>query len=137
MELAEAEGLDEHREPLAQRVVLVVEDNQLNFELVNVVLEADGFAVRWARDGIEAVHALASDDLDLLILDLHLPRLSGLDVLRRLRSEPATRDLPVLVLTADAMTGTREAVMSEGATDYLTKPFDLATLRAAVARILE
>jgi CheY-like chemotaxis protein len=137
MELAQAERPDEQREPLAQRVVLVVEDNQLNFELVNAVLERAGFTVRWARDGIEAVHALASDDLDLLILDLHLPRLSGLDVLRRTRSAPATRDLPVLVLTADAMAGTREAVMSEGATDYLTKPFDLATLRAAVARILE
>jgi CheY-like chemotaxis protein len=132
---AEAERPHQKREPTAQRVVLVAEDNEINFELVSAMLERDGFSIRWARDGNEAIAALA-DSLDLLILDLHLPRLSGLDVLRHVRSDPASRDLPVLVLTADAMAGTRDAVLAEGASDYMTKPFDLNALRAMVARIL-
>jgi CheY-like chemotaxis protein len=133
---AEAERPHQKREPTAQRVVLVAEDNEINFELVSAMLERDGFSMRWARDGNEAIAALAADSLDLLILDLHLPRVSGLDVLRHVRSDPASRDLPVLVLTADAMAGTRDAVLAEGASDYMTKPFDLNALRAMVARIL-
>jgi CheY-like chemotaxis protein len=118
-------------------VVLVAEDNDLNFELLSAVLERDGLRPLWARDGNEAVRAAATNHLDLLILDLHLPGLSGLDVLRRVRADSATCALPVLVLTADAMAGTREEVLAEGATDILTKPFDLHALRSTIARLLE
>jgi CheY-like chemotaxis protein len=136
MAVDDAETMDEHRDLVAQRVVLVAEDNEVNFELVSAMLERDGFSIRWARDGDEAVAAVASSYLDLLILDLHLPRLSGLDVLHAVRADPATHDLPVLVLTADAMAGTRDAVLAEGASEYMTKPFDLNAFRAAVARIM-
>ena len=120
-----------------EHVVLVAEDNEVNFELVSAVLELDGLTPRWAQDGTEALALAAADDPDLLILDLHLPRMSGRDVLRHIRTDPSTHDLPVLVLTADAMAGTREAVMAEGATDVMTKPFELGALRSAVARLLE
>jgi CheY-like chemotaxis protein len=132
-----APAADGHGTGAEGRVVLVAEDNEVNFELVSALLEPDGFRIIWARDGAEAVAAVAENELDLLILDLHLPRVSGLDVLRSVRSNPATGSLPVLVLTADAMAGTHAAVLAEGATDYLTKPFDLAAFRGAVARILE
>lgn len=124
-------------DPEPQRLVLVAEDNEINFELVSALLERDGFRIKWVRDGGQAMEALARAHFDLLILDLHLPRLSGLDVLRRLRSDPATLELPVLVLTADAMLGTRDAVMVEGANEYMTKPFDLSAFRAAVARVMK
>jgi CheY-like chemotaxis protein len=117
--------------------VLVAEDNDLNFELISAVLDRGGLSVRWARDGQAAVTAAAAEDLDLLILDLHLPELSGLDVLKRLRADPVTSDLPVLVLTADAMAGTREEAMAAGASDMLTKPFELGILRATVERLLK
>ena len=119
-----------------ERKVLVAEDNALNFELISAVLERDGHGVRWARDGREAVNAAAADCPDLMILDLHLPELSGLDVLRRVRADPKTNELPVLVLTADAMAGTREEAIGEGATDIMTKPFELKALRTTIARLL-
>ncbi len=119
-----------------ERVVLVAEDNALNFELISAVLEREGHGVRWARDGQEAVNAAAADCPDLMILDLHLPQLSGLEVLKRVRADPATNDLPVLVLTADAMAGTREEALGEGATDIMTKPFELKALRSTIARLL-
>jgi CheY-like chemotaxis protein len=128
--------IDPLRTPAAQRVVLVAEDNDLNFELLSAVLERDGHRVRWARNGPEAVTAVAADPPDLLILDLHLPELSGLDVLRRVRADPVTREVPVLVLTADAMAGTREEALGEGASDIVTKPFELNSLRSTIARLL-
>jgi CheY-like chemotaxis protein len=128
--------IDPLRTPAAQRVVLVAEDNDLNFELLSAVLERDGHRVRWARNGPEAVTAVAADPPDLLILDLHLPELSGLDVLRRVRADPVTREVPVLVLTADAMAGTREEALGEGANDIVTKPFELNSLRSTIARLL-
>ena len=129
-------NLDLMPERAAERVVLVAEDNALNFELISAVLERDGLGVRWARDGREAVTATAAACPDLLILDLHLPELSGLEVLRHVRADPATNDLPVLILTADAMAGTREEALGEGATDIMTKPFELKALRSTIARLL-
>ena len=125
------------RRQAVEHVVLVAEDNDLNFELISAVLERDGIGVRWARDGLEAVLAAAADHPDLLILDLHLPELSGLDVLKRVRADPLTYALPVLILTADAMAETIAEVLREGATEVVTKPFDLNALRASIARLLK
>jgi CheY-like chemotaxis protein len=125
------------RDPeLVQRHVLVAEDNEINFELVRDLLEGGGHRVQWARDGIQALEALEANQFDLLLLDLDLPRLSGIEVLRRLRADDATRELRVIVLTADAMVGTREVVLTAGADGYLTKPFGLATFRMVVAECL-
>jgi two-component system, cell cycle response regulator DivK len=134
--LTEAQRATLDPESAAQRRVLVAEDNEINFELVRDLLEARGHRVQWARDGIQALDALMADHFDLLLLDLQLPRLSGIDLLRRLRREEATRELRVIVLTADAMVGTREAVLTAGADDYLTKPFGVATFRRAVENSL-
>jgi CheY-like chemotaxis protein len=120
----------------AERIVLVAEDNDLNFELLSAILGRDGLQIRWARDGSEAVAAAAANHHDLMILDLHLPELSGLDVLRRVRADPSTREMPILVLTADAMEGTRQEALREGATEIVTKPFDVNAIRAVVARLL-
>jgi len=116
--------------------ILVAEDNELNFELVHDVLEAAGHLVTRASDGLEAVSLAAERDFDLLLLDLHMPRLDGADVLRRLRSEPQTRLLKIVVLTADAMRGTDEAVLLAGADAYLSKPFDVDALRSMVVHLL-
>src|SRR5258708_6677006 len=123
-------------ERAAERVVLVAEDNALNFELISAVLERDGLGVRWARDGREAGPATAAAGPDLLVPPLPLPERSGLGVLRHVRADPATNVWPVLSRTADGMAGTREEALGEGATDIMTKPFELKALRSTIARLL-
>ena len=108
--------------------VLVAEDNPLNFELVRDLLDARGFAVEWARDGEEALSLARSGRFELLLLDLHMPRLDGLEVIRAIRAEPPSRPLKVIALTADAMIGVREELFAAGVDGYLSKPLDLAAL---------
>lgn len=100
------------------------------------LLELDGHGVRWARDGEQALGLARSEPPDLLILDLHLPRLAGREVLRSLRAEDAAPNLKILVLSADAMLGTREEVLEAGANAYLAKPFDLHVFRTTVGALL-
>lgn len=134
--MAEAQRAIPDPEAVDQRHILVAEDNEINFELVRDLLEGGGHRVEWARDGMQALDALEADHFDLLLLDLDLPRLNGIDLLRRLRAEEVTRELRVIVLTADAMVGTREAVLTAGADRYLTKPFGLAAFRHTVEECL-
>ena len=111
------------------RILLVEDDPQLGDGLM-VGLRQAGFAVDWVRDGAAADHALHSEEFDLLVLDLGLPRLSGMDVLRRLRSRG--QNLPVLILTARDATGDKVAGLDAGADDYLVKPIDLDELTARI-----
>lgn len=111
------------------RILLVEDDPQLGDGLM-VGLRQAGFAVDWVRDGAAADHALHSEEFDLLVLDLGLPRLSGMDVLRRLRSRG--QSLPVLILTARDATGDKVAGLDAGADDYLVKPIDLDELTARI-----
>jgi two-component system, OmpR family, response regulator len=110
--------------------ILVAEDDAVLAEAVQHSLRQSGFAVDVVRNGADADSALEADDFDLLILDIGLPKKSGLDVLRRLR----TRDsrIPVLLLTALDAVSDRVRGLDAGADDYLAKPFDLAELEARV-----
>lgn len=108
--------------------VLVAEDNPLNFELVRDLLDARGYAVEWAKDGEEALALARTGRFELLLLDLHMPRLDGLEVIRAIRAEPPPRDLKVIALTADAMVGVREELFAAGVDGYLSKPLDLTAL---------
>ena len=111
------------------RILLAEDDPQLGDGLT-VGLRQDGYAVDWVRDGQAADHALASESFDLLVLDLGLPRLSGMEVLARLRGRGQA--LPVLILTARDATGDKIAGLDGGADDYLVKPIDLDELAARV-----
>ncbi len=108
--------------------VLVAEDNPLNFELVRDLLDARGHTVVWARDGEEALEKACSGQFDLLLLDLHMPRLDGLQVVRAIRAEPPGRPLKVIALTADAMAGVRDDLFAAGVDGYVSKPLDLRAL---------
>ena len=116
--------------------ILVAEDNPLNFELVRDILEADGHAVSWAKDGEEAVDEAHRQPFDLVLLDLHMPRLDGLQVLEAIRSDEKLRLVKVVVVSADAMGGVAEVVLGAGADGYLTKPLEIHTLLAEVERQL-
>jgi two-component system OmpR family response regulator/two-component system response regulator QseB len=115
---------------------LVVEDDSLLGDAIQAGLRQRGFAVDWAREGVAAELALESEPYAVVVLDLGLPRRSGLEVLQRLRARGAT--VPVLILTARDTVQDRIHGLDAGADDYLVKPFDLgelaARLRALVRR---
>jgi len=110
----------------------VAEDNPLDFELVSEVLEPRGHTVKWAQDGAGALAEIQGGHYDVVLLDLHMPYMDGHDVIKKLRADIATRDLRVIVLTADAIDWVRDEVLAVGATAYLTKPLDLDHLVATV-----
>ncbi len=114
--------------------ILLVEDDPLLGDGLTAGLRQAGFAMDWVKDGIAADHALKNETFDLVVLDLGLPRLSGMEVLRRLRERPgdAGGHTPVLVLTARDATGDKVAGLDAGADDYLVKPVDLDELAARV-----
>jgi two-component system, OmpR family, response regulator len=110
--------------------ILVAEDDATLADCLMGSLRQSGYAVDWVRNGIEAESALAGEDFDLLILDLGLPRRSGLEVLKRLRARDSR--VPVLILTGLDGVDDRVRGLDAGADDYLAKPFELAELEARV-----
>jgi two-component system OmpR family response regulator/two-component system response regulator QseB len=111
------------------RILLIEDDPQLGDGLT-VGLRQLGFAVDWVKDGMAADQALATENFDMLVLDLGLPRLSGMELLQRLRSRG--QSLPVLILTARDSTADKIAGLDTGADDYLVKPIDLDELAARI-----
>jgi len=114
-------------------VVLVVDDEEGIRETVGYALRREGFEVDEAADGEEALSAARGRDYDLVVLDVMLPRLSGLDVCRKLRGEGT---VPILMLTARESEADRVVGLELGADDYVTKPFSLAELISRVRAIL-
>jgi CheY-like chemotaxis protein len=114
------------------RSVLLVEDEDALRRVVRDLLERDGFIVYEAGDGVQALDEIDRAAPDIVVLDLNLPRLDGYGVLSHLRSRPATRDLPVIVLTAKGDEDSEVRVFEYGATEYITKPF---RPRALIARL--
>jgi CheY-like chemotaxis protein len=117
--------------------IAVVEDNPDNRLLVRAILE-DRYAVSEYASGREALVGLRAAPPDLVLLDISLPEMDGTDVLRELRADAALHDLPVIALTAHAMTGDREKFMSAGFNEYVTKPIvDEDVLLSAIRQFLE
>jgi len=114
--------------------LLLIEDDEALGEGIHQALAREGYTVDWLKDGSSALHALLSETFDVVVLDLGLPRMGGLEVLRRLRDSGAT--VPVLILTARDATEDRIAGLDAGADDYLIKPFDLAELKARLRALL-
>jgi two-component system OmpR family response regulator len=114
--------------------ILVAEDDAILADGVTRTLRQSGYAVDWVKNGAEADSALETDDFDLLILDIGLPKKSGLDVLKHLRSRDSR--LPVLILTALDGVNDRVRGLDAGADDYLAKPFDLSELEARVRALV-
>ena len=114
--------------------ILLVEDDRALGEGIRTALKPEGYTVDWLQDGASALHALNHESFELVILDLGLPRLDGLELLKRLRA--AGNPVPVLVLTARDATSDRIAGLDAGADDYLVKPFDVAELEARLRALL-
>ena len=114
--------------------ILVVEDDALLGDAIQAGLKQSGYAVDWMKDGVSAEQALATEPYAAVVLDLGLPRLSGLEVLRRLRGRNAP--LPVLILTAMDTVDDRIKGLDAGADDYLVKPFDMGELAARLRALI-
>ncbi|GBE21911.1 MAG TPA: response regulator [Actinobacteria bacterium] len=118
------------------RRVLVVEDSAVIRRLVEVCLRPADLEVVMREDGPGALEAALSENLDLMVLDIGLPEMDGWEVLDRLRSDPRTRALPVLVLTAHAEEESRRRANESGADGFITKPFQPDELRQEILRIV-
>ncbi len=114
--------------------ILVVEDDALLGDGIQAGLKQQGFGVDWVRDGVAAAHAVECEPYAAVVLDLGLPRRSGLDVLKQLRQ--ANNPLPVLILTARDTVEDRITGLDAGADDYLIKPFDLGELSARLRALI-
>lgn len=116
--------------------VLIVEDNEVNLELVVYLLEAFNHATLVARDGLEGWQIAQTELPDLILLDVHLPKLDGYELVQRLKSDPQTRPIPVVAVTALAMVGDRDKVLGAGFDGYITKPIDPQTMVSQVESFL-
>jgi DNA-binding response OmpR family regulator len=119
--------------------ILVVDDNQDIRELIVHILSADGFHVYAAIDGANALAILNSNSVDLVLLDVMMPEMSGLEVLKEIRtgSNKKIREIPVMMITAKSSTDDVDQALAIGANSYLVKPFRGATIREKVRTILE
>ena len=120
--------------PLQGLRVLVAEDNDINLEIVTTLLELEGMQVRTARDGEAAVQACADGWPQLVLMDMQMPGIDGLEASRRLRAEPRHAQLPIIALTANALSEDRERCLAAGMNDHLAKPIELALLLDALRR---
>lgn len=116
--------------------VLLIEDEPNIIEAISFILSRDGWTVHTHADGVTAAARVRSVPPDLVILDMMLPGRSGLDILRDLRGDATTADLPVMMLTARGQARDRELAMSLGATQYMTKPFSNAEMLASVRSLM-
>lgn len=112
--------------------VLVVEDNEMNLDMLSRRLERRGFLVVSAQDGTEALEAARRHRPDLILLDLSLPHLDGWTAARILKSEEQTKSIPIIALTAHALSGDREKAKQSGCDDYDTKPVEIVRLLAKI-----
>jgi two-component system, cell cycle response regulator DivK len=117
--------------------VLVVEDNEKNMKLFRDVLTATGFRTLEATTGGEAVDMASEHTPDLVLMDIQLPDIDGVQALRRLRSDARTATIPVLALTAQAMRGDRERFLAEGFDGYVSKPVNVRELITIVRQHCE
>ena len=118
-------------------LILVVEDNEANQLLARAVLELEGYEVRIAASGPEVFDELRECVPDLILMDIQLPGQDGLTVTRVLKADPATSAIPVVALTAHAMTGDRQQALNAGCAGYISKPIDTRTFGFEVRQFVE
>ena len=117
--------------------ILLVEDNEDNRDMLTRLLQRRGFEVVSAVDGRQGIAMAGSEAPDTILMDMSLPELDGWEATRRLKSEPSTRSIPVIALTAHAMSGDREKAIAAGCDDFDTKPVDLERLLGKIEALLK
>ena len=116
--------------------VLVVEDNDMNMQLVEYLLEEGGFTIMKATSGEEALRVTSEQPPDLILMDIHLPGMDGLSVVKQMKEDARTQRIPILALTAHAMRGDRDRFLQAGCDGYISKPIDVKSFIPAIQRYL-
>ena len=117
--------------------ILIVEDNEENSDSLSRRLQRRGFAVVTAADGRAGVAATQSEKPDLVLMDMNMPEMDGWEATRQIKAAPETAGLPVIALTAHAMSGDRERALKTGCADYHTKPVEFSKLLAQIEALLQ
>jgi len=117
--------------------ILLCEDNDLSRDMLSRRLRRKGYTVILATDGSEGLNSAQEHKPDIILMDLSLPDMDGWEATRRLKSKDDTKDIPVIALTAHAMSGDREKALEAGCDDYDTKPVDLRRLLTKISRFVE
>jgi CheY-like chemotaxis protein len=118
---------------MAREKILLVEDNEVNRRLAEFLLRSQGYEVREAASAEQAFEILATERVDLIVMDIQLPDMDGLEATRRLKADPLLRNIPVIAVTSFAMTGDQQRAMAAGCIGYITKPIDKATFIGEIA----
>jgi CheY-like chemotaxis protein len=116
--------------------ILIVDDNAMNLKVARVLLQAEGYDVRVAADADEALTVLQSFRPRLVLMDLQMPGMDGYALTRRLKADPATRDIVILAVTAYAMKGDEQKAFEAGCQMYITKPINTRSLPGLIAQFL-
>jgi two-component system cell cycle response regulator DivK len=119
------------------KTILIVEDNELNMKLFNDLLEANGYATVQTRNGVEAIALARLHHPDLILMDIQLPEVSGLEVTRWLKDDEELRSIPVIAITAFAMKGDEERIREGGCEAYLSKPISVSKFLETVRHFLD
>ena len=116
--------------------ILLVEDNELSRDMLARRLARCGFEIATAEDGRQGIDLASQHSPDLILMDLNLPVVDGWEATRQLKAAPATRGIPIVALTAHAMTGDQDKAIQAGCDDYMTKPVDFPSLVAIIKKLL-
>jgi CheY-like chemotaxis protein len=121
---------------MAQELVLIVEDNEKNRKLIRDLLQAKGYQTIESDSAEEGIKLAAQRNPALILMDIQLPGLDGITAMKQLKAAPTTRTIPVMAITASAMTYNRESMLAEGFDGYQIKPFNLGAFLADVAGLI-
>jgi two-component system cell cycle response regulator DivK len=121
---------------MSEKTILYVEDNEFNRKIVRQLLAQTKYRLREAVDGESGVKTAQQDPPDLILMDVQLPKMSGLDATRQLRADPRTAAVPIIVITSYALSGDAQKATDAGATAYLAKPYSPRELLAKIREIV-
>lgn len=116
--------------------VLIVEDNEINMKLIRTILRSKGYLLVEARDGEEALQSIVMERPDLILMDIQLPKIDGLEATRRIRSMEDLKETPIIALTAHAMEGDKEKILDAGCDGYIAKPINTRTFISEIESII-
>ena len=116
--------------------ILIVEDNDLNLKLFRDLLTAHGYETIETKEGMEAIRLALAEQPNLILMDIQLPEISGLDVTRQLKSDDSIRNIPIIAVTAFAMKDDEEKILSAGCQAYISKPISIVPFLNTVRRFL-
>lgn len=122
---------------MREKSVLIVDDNPINMKLVRVLLTGEGYDVRTAGDAVEALAVLKQWHPSLILMDIQLPGIDGLELTRQLKADSTTEHITIIGLTAYAMKGDEERILAAGCDGYIAKPIDTRTLPHLIATLIE